>query len=457
MPKLTMIYPSRTKESLNTELLYSPLALAYLARHTPPDFRIQLEDEYVGEDVDPRRVDADLVAFSPITPGITRAYELADALRKRGITCVAGGAHVSALPGEGLEHFDSVVVGEGEIPWERLVADFEAGRLEQKYVGRMDVSLENLGTPMRRYIHPKYRAPAVMTSRGCPHACSFCYLNAFPHRKYRPIPRETVLEDLDTIRNEPYVIVTDENFMGYSRDDIEDRKVLLESMIRRGYGFIWGCQTTVNLAYEPELMDLMYRSGCRAVFIGFEAVNPEGLKEINKPQNYSVDYHDAVRRLHDHKIAVIASCIIGLDSQEYGYHRKLIRALKETKVDFPRVFFMTAWPGTPLFDKLEKQERASSDWDDVRKDVPAIKFKNYSHKQLLAARKEVMDEFFHPLNITRVLGRWILKDRTLIKFFLESAIRNRVIERFRLKRVSKQIVRDSARQAAAESVAVQGR
>jgi radical SAM superfamily enzyme YgiQ (UPF0313 family) len=441
MPRLVMIYPSRTKESINTELVYSPLALAYLARHTPSHFDISLEDEYVGADVDPRRLRADIVAFSPITPGINRAYELADVLRARGITCVAGGAHVSALPDEGLEHFDSVVVGEGEQPWERLVADFEAGRLEPRYSGRMDVSLESLGTPAREYIHPKYGSPALMTSRGCPHACSFCYLNAFPHRKYRPIPHDTVLEDLETLRGSRHVIVTDENFMGYSAADTEDRKVLLERWIRRGHRFFWGCQTTATLAYEPELMDLMHRSGCRAVFIGFEVVDREGLKEINKPQNFDLDYGDVIARLHDHKLAVIASCIIGLDSQRYGYHRQLIRDLRETGADYPRVFFMTAWPGTPLFDRLEKEGRVCRDWDAVRKDVPSIKFKHYTSRQILDARKEVMDAFFHPLNVARILGRWVLRDRSLLTFFLGKVVTNRVIERIRMAKVSTRFAR----------------
>jgi radical SAM superfamily enzyme YgiQ (UPF0313 family) len=441
MPRLELIYPSRTKENFNTELLYSPLALAYLARHTPAHFDIGLQDEYVSDDVDPQRLRADLAAFSPITPGITRAYRLADDLRARGITCVAGGAHVSALPDEALAHFDAVVVGEGEGPWRRLVADFEAGKLEGVYEGRMDVSLEDLGTPMREHIHPRYRSPSVMTSRGCPYACSFCYLNSFPHRRYRTIPHDTVIEDLDSIRTSPQVIVTDENFIGYDETDFEDRKVLLERMVRRGYDFVWGCQTTVNVAYQPELLDLMYRSGCRAVFVGFESVDRSGLEEINKRQNYEVDYHDIIRRIHDHKIAVIASCILGLDSHEPGYHKELIRSLKETQADFPRVFFMTAWPGTPLFEKLEKEDRACRDWDAVRKDMPSIRFKNYTHEEILAARKEVMDAFFSPVNVTRVLGRWVLKDRSLLTFFLKKAVKNRIVERVRQVRNTARLLR----------------
>ena len=112
-----MCYPSSAKENKGTELLYSPLALAYLARHVPDHYKISLFDEYVGEDINPDTVDADLVALSTLTSGITRAYEISDKLRKRGITTIVGGAHASALPDEALKHFDSVIIGEGELPW----------------------------------------------------------------------------------------------------------------------------------------------------------------------------------------------------------------------------------------------------------------------------------------------------------------------------------------------------
>lgn len=157
--KLAMLYPSRVKETRGEELLYSPLALSYLARHTPDNYKITLYDEYVGEDMDPGTVDADLVAVSAITPGIVKAYEIGDRLRKRGIKTIIGSAHVTALPEEALEHYDHVCMGEGEGPWREFLKDFEAGKAKEKYFGPMDVSLENLGTPRRDMIHPNYQYP----------------------------------------------------------------------------------------------------------------------------------------------------------------------------------------------------------------------------------------------------------------------------------------------------------
>ncbi len=49
-----------------------------------------------------------------------------------------------------------------------------------------------------------------------------------------------------------------------------------------------------------------------------------------------------MRALHDHKLGVIASCILGMDSHGKDYHQTLIKSLKESKADFPRIFLMTA-------------------------------------------------------------------------------------------------------------------
>lgn len=431
MPKITFCYPSRVKENEGTEMLYSPLALAYLATHTPDEFEKELVDEYVGEDLDPYKVNTDIVAFSSLTSGIKRAYELAAILKERGITTVIGGAHASALPEEALEHCDAVIIGEGENPWQEFLTDYLNQKMKRSYFGKMNIKLDELGVPDRRFTHPNYHYDSLLTSRGCPYHCSFCYLTVFKNRKYRTIPHDMVLKDMEQLRNKSIVVVTDENFIGYSKRDMEDRKVLLKKMIDRKFDFYWGCQASVNLAEEPELMDLMYQAGCRGIFMGFEATDDEALKSVNKKHNLGVDYKKAIQKIHKHKLAVIASTIIGLDNQSEGYHLTLIKELKEIKADFVRVFYMTAWPGTPLFKQLEEEDRLCWDWDQLRQDLPSIEFKNYSHKDIIEARKKVMDSFFNKRNILKVIWRWLWIDTSLLGLFIKLSFRNKKSEKIR--------------------------
>ena len=78
--------------------------------------------------------------------------------------------------------------------------------------------------------------------------------------------------------------ITDADFACYSKIEIEDRKILLEKMIRKNYKFKWGCQATIRIADDPELMTLMRRAGCFAVFTGIESLEENDLIEMNKAE-----------------------------------------------------------------------------------------------------------------------------------------------------------------------------
>ena len=169
----------------------------------------------------------------------------------------------------------------------------------------------------------------------------------------------------------------------------------------------------------------------------FESTNSQDLAEVGKKHNLDLDYKEIVKKIHKHKITVIASCILGLDNHFNGYHKQLIKDLKEIKPDFVRVFLMTAWPGTPLYKELSNSGRIIKEWDKVRKDIPSIIYKNYSHNEIINARKEVMDSFFNKRNILRVILRWIFIDRSLFWIFLKMSYRNRYSEKIRNLRAFK--------------------
>ena len=91
------------------------LALPILATLTPPDIELSFTDDLLGP-IDLKRglKEVDLVAITVMTKTALRAYHIADAYRKKGVSVVLGGIHPSALPEEAKAHADAVVIGEAE-------------------------------------------------------------------------------------------------------------------------------------------------------------------------------------------------------------------------------------------------------------------------------------------------------------------------------------------------------
>src|SRR5258707_9451763 len=124
---------------------YAPLTLTTLASLVPPEIPadISILDEGVDE-IDPDRIDADLVGISAITGTAPRAYEISARLRQRGIPVVIGGVHPTLMPEETMRHADSTVVGYAEESWPQLLRDFVAGRMAARYDQSPSLRLENL-------------------------------------------------------------------------------------------------------------------------------------------------------------------------------------------------------------------------------------------------------------------------------------------------------------------------
>jgi radical SAM superfamily enzyme YgiQ (UPF0313 family) len=153
---------------------YPSWGLSLLAALTPPDIDVKIINDEC------ERVNFNeavyLVGISCLTPSAPRAYEIADKFRKKGVTVVIGGVHASALPGEAIEHADSVVIGEADNIWPKLLEDYKDGSLKKFYKADGLVDLTNLPIPKRELLNKKIciSTNVVQASRGCPLGCEFC-------------------------------------------------------------------------------------------------------------------------------------------------------------------------------------------------------------------------------------------------------------------------------------------
>src|SRR5882757_8522369 len=114
-------------------LRYQPLTLTTLAALIPPELPVELQLFDEGITDVPLDLEADLVGLTVITGTAMRAYELADHFRKRGITVVLGGPHVTLIPEDAEPHADAVVIGYAEDTWPELLRDFAAGEMKPRY------------------------------------------------------------------------------------------------------------------------------------------------------------------------------------------------------------------------------------------------------------------------------------------------------------------------------------
>ena len=201
MDKTASIYTDLEHIDSLRELMSCPnsplLTIAALA--TPYFERVEYIDEEI-ESIDfTRRYD--MVGMSFMTQQASRAYELADQFRSMGIYTVCGGMHPTNLPGQTLEHFDTVFLGEGEDTWGIFMEDFRMGRPKRTYRNTRRIDMETV--PMPRYDlirYDAYRTIPVQISRGCPHNCEFCASTKVYGPTYRHKSVEKVLGELDEIQ-----------------------------------------------------------------------------------------------------------------------------------------------------------------------------------------------------------------------------------------------------------------
>lgn len=362
--KLLMIMPDAHMHKLHLgphvrSMREMPLSLCTLAALTPPEVKVRLVDGSV--DPIPRDADADLVAISLITGCANSGYELADHFRARGIPVVLGGVHVTILPGEAIRHADAIVIGRGEQAWPRLLEDFRRGRLQRVYeeyaIG--DGVLAQVPPP-RRDLHRRsgYMLPdTVQATRGCKKVCDFCTVPAvWPDFLKRPVA--DVIRDIRLTRGR-YLVFNDVSIA----EDPDYAKELFRAMIPLKKQ--WGGLATVDIAHDPELLELLRASGCRYLLFGFESDSRTVLQDIRKGFNKPVDYDILVRTMHDLGISVQGCFVFGFDHDTTETFQRTVERVNALRIDIPRYSLYTPYPGTELFRRLHREGRILSyNWDD---------------------------------------------------------------------------------------------
>jgi len=408
------VNPAKNGLTMNASSTFPPLGLGILAALTPDDYEIVLADE----NMDPFCYqDADLVGITAFTSSAPRAYEIAAMYRERNIPVVLGGIHASMCPEEALKHADSVVIGEAESVWVQVIRDFEAGQLRRTYQGK-HLGLEGAVIPRRDLFSERYLFDTIQTSRGCPMDCHFCSVTPFNGRTYRQRPAEEVLAELESLQS-PFVFFVDDNLLGYGKEAESRAIAIFRGMVERKMQKSWFCQASLNFGSNDEVLRWASRAGCKMVFLGLESADPEELKTMHKNLNLRLNYAQAFKRIHRHKIAVLGAFIFGADSETSQSMMRKARYILEEDVDVIQTTIMTPLPGTRLFSQYASEER-------FRVPLDESAWARFDMSELTFHLRHMSNEDF--AKALRECSKMLYSRRTLFQKFVRTWISTRSLE-----------------------------
>jgi len=339
------------------------LGLQVLAQQTPAEHSIDIIDEIFGrhrtlELLHPSRYD--LVGITAYTCQATRAYELANHCRSLGLPTIMGGPHASAMPDEAQGYVDSVVMGEADEIWPRIIADAAAGKLSNLYSGELADLSRGFGAAAQHLqpVNGRYDVGSIQTSRGCPVGCEYCSVTSFNGAKIRrrPIP-DIVAEWNSTMKK--FVFVVDDNFFGVTSTHAAWAKDLLLHLIKYGQKRLWFSQTTINMGDDQEAVKLAYQAGCRGMLVGLESFNPKNLQDYHKGINCRnlSRYRELVDGFHAGGLAVFGAFVVGADQDNQDTVADTLLQAVQLGIDIVQITNLTPLPGTKLYDRFVSEGR----------------------------------------------------------------------------------------------------
>ncbi len=354
--RLVLIKPNigRREHSLYVdEGRMAPLQLGILAALTPRDIEVVLYDDRMEKI--PYDEPADLVAITVETFTARRAYEISCQYKKRGVAVVMGGMHVMLMPEETMEHADAIVIGDAESVWNDVLRDFSAGSLKKQYRGEQPLVPQKGVITRRDIFEGKGYLPITLLqfSRGCKYHCNFCASCAYFKGKHYCRDVEEVISEIKS-QGRKLLFFVDDNIVS----DFEKAKELFRALIP--LKIKWVSQGSMDMLEDEELMELMVKSGCLGLVIGFESIKEENIEAAAKGANRrrALDhYKREIGELRRWGLQTWAAFTLGYDGDTVGSITETCQFAIRNKFCFAAYNILMPYPGTPFYNKLEAEGR----------------------------------------------------------------------------------------------------
>ncbi|HEX6903813.1 MAG TPA: radical SAM protein [Thermoanaerobaculia bacterium] len=352
--RLTLVHPCIGRRAGDSSYIRTwqmePLPPALIAGLTPPDVEVRFYDDRM--EAVPFDEPTDLVALSVETYTARRTYQIASEFRRRGVPVVMGGFHASLCPDEVAHYSDSVVIGEAEALWPEVIDDYRHGTPKKVYRQQGRTSLAGARPDRRIFLGKRYLPVGLVEAgRGCHFKCDFCAVQTVFGATQTRRPPDEILAEIAALKGEKRLLFfVDDNITSNMAQAKEFFRALIPLKVR------WVSQASINAAHDEEFLDLLRRSGCMGVLIGFESLNPENLRAMNKTFNtMRGGYLKALDNLRKHRIRLYGTFIFGYDHDTPEDFRETVAFAREQGFYIAAFNHLTPFPGTELYRRLEAE------------------------------------------------------------------------------------------------------
>lgn len=356
-----------------------PFNLGYLAsylRKSFPSVEIKIVDSPTTSDTldNLEAFKPDIVGVTATTAQVVEAYKIADWVRMcfPDVLTVMGGCHASALPHEASAHVDVVVAGEGEMALVEIVGNWLKGYPQQKIVfGKAIIDLDEIPSPafdlldLEAYLEPgpwpssgwdKTRTIGLVTSRGCPYSCPFCW-NSFREVPVRYFSAERVADEIEFFVAKFHVngvFFQDDEFV-INKRRLRELKVILKERDLLGR-FVWGCGARVQ-SLDLETLQLMKSMGCVFVLCGMESHNRRVLNFLKNNTTTPEQQQRALENAEKVGIAIWGSFIFGSPDETLDEMRETANWIEsEEALIFVSTNVLLPFPKTRLWEICQEQK-----------------------------------------------------------------------------------------------------
>lgn len=325
--KALLIYPEmpptfwtmyQVMEMVGKKASYPPLGLLTIAALLPEAWERRLIDLNVQPLREKDFQWADLVFIGAMNVQAVPARALIARCRSAGVPIVAGGPLFTHEHDQfaGVDHF---VLNEAEITLPLFLADLEQGRPKPLYTTAQFADVQLAPLPRWELADlDQYAYGIVQYSRGCPYHCDFCDVTALFGKRPRTKTSAQIIAELGALGDLgrfDLLLFADDNLIGNKKALKADLLPALVDWRRQRPptpGF--ATQVTINLADDPELMQLMLEADFRHIFIGIETPEEDSLIACQKGQNTHRDLLENVQQLQRAGFIVTAGFIVGFDT-----------------------------------------------------------------------------------------------------------------------------------------------